>query len=203
MTLTWLIVRASGLVAYGLLAAASIWGLLLSNRLLGRKVPSRALTFTHEGLSLGALLALGTHLGFVAADQYLGFGWLELLMPGAASWRPQATALGVVAAWSAVVVGLSFYVKRLIGQKAWRYLHFGSFGAFVAATAHGVMAGSDTTHPAVLALYLSSGVAVLVLVVARVTLVGEKAGSRGKRAPVQPVGPRVGAERGDVADVRS
>ena len=203
MTTTWLIVRASGLVAYGLLASSSIWGLLLSSRLLGRTVQSRALTLTHEGLSLGALLALVTHLGFVAADHYLAFGWLELLVPGAASWRPLATALGVVAAWSAVVVGLSFYVRRFIGQKAWRSLHFGAFGAFAASTAHGVMAGSDTAHPAVLALYLSSGIAVLVLVVARVTLVGEKAGSRGTRGPVQPVGPRVGAERGDVAGVRN
>jgi predicted ferric reductase len=195
MTLTWLIVRASGLVAYGLLAAASIWGLLLSNRLLGRKVPSRALTFTHEGLSLGALLALATHLGFVAADQYLGFGWLELLVPGAASWRPQATALGVVAAWSAVVVGLSFYVRRLIGQKAWRFLHFGSFGAFVAATAHGVMAGSDTTHPAVLALYLSSSIAVLVLLVARISLAAERSAPRAVRAPAQPSGELAGSLR--------
>ena len=188
MTLTWLIVRASGLVAYGLLAAASIWGLLLSNRLLGRKVPSRALTFTHEGLSLGALLALATHLGFVAADHYLAFGWLELLVPGAASWRPPASALGVTAAWSAVVVGSSFYGKRLIGQRAWRYLHYGSFGAFVAATAHGVMAGSDTTHPAVLALYLSSALSVLVLLVARITLASERPASRGRRAPAEPSG---------------
>ncbi len=195
MSLTWLIVRASGLVAYGLLAVASIWGLLLSNRLLGRKVPSRALTFTHEGLSLGALLALATHLGFVAADHYLAFGWLELLVPGAASWRPQATALGVVAAWSSVVVGLSFYVKRLIGQKVWRYLHYGSFGAFVAATAHGVMAGSDTTHPAVLALYLASAVAVLVLLVARITLAGERSAPRVRRAPAEPSGELAGSLR--------
>jgi methionine sulfoxide reductase heme-binding subunit len=193
--MTWLIVRASGLVAYGLLAAASIWGLLLSNRLLGRKVPSRALTFAHEGLSLGALLALATHLGFVAADHYLAFGWLELLVPGAASWRPQATALGVVAAWSAVVVGLSFYVKRLIGQKVWRYLHFGSFGAFVAATAHGIMAGSDTTHPAVLALYLAGAIAVLVLLVARITLAAERPAPRVRRAPAELSGELAGSLR--------
>jgi hypothetical protein len=182
--MTWLIVRASGLVAYGLLAAASIWGLLLSTRLLGRKVPSRALTFTHEGLSLGALAALVTHLVFVALDGYLGFGWRDLLIPGAASWRPLAIALGVVGAWGLLVVGLSFYVRRFIGQKAWRYLHFGAFGTFVAATAHGIMAGSDTTHPAVLALYLASAAAVLVLVVARVALANEKSRPRVAARPV-------------------
>jgi sulfoxide reductase heme-binding subunit YedZ len=195
MSTTWLIVRASGLVAYGLLAASSIWGLLLSNRLLGRKVQSRSLTFTHEGLALGSLAATITHLGFVAADHYLAFGWLDLLVPGAASWRPSAIALGVVAAWSVVVVGLSFYVRRLIGQKAWRYLHFGAFGAFVSATAHGVMAGSDTSHPAVLALYLSSAIAVLVLVVARITLVAEKRAPRVSRTPAGPSGDLAGSLR--------
>jgi len=184
---TWLILRASGLVAYGLLAAASIWGLLLSTRLLGRRVPSRALTFTHEGLSLGGLAALATHLTFAALDGYLGFGWREILIPGTASWRPQAVALGVVGAWGMAVVGLSFYVRRFIGQKAWRYLHFGAFGTFVAGTAHGVMAGSDTTHPAVLALYLASGAAVLVLVVARVALAGEKSRPRVAARPATRV----------------
>ena len=174
MTTTWLIVRASGLVAYGLLAAASIWGLLLSTRLLGNGVQARALTFTHEGLSLGALAATITHLAFVMADEYLGFGWVELLVPGASGWRPLAVALGVVAAWGIAVVGLSFYVKRFIGQRVWRSLHFGAFGVFVAATAHGVLAGSDTRHPAVLGLYLASGIAVLVLLAARVVLAGDK-----------------------------
>jgi hypothetical protein len=186
MTTTWLIVRASGLVAYGLLAAASIWGLLLSTRLLGRKAQARALTFTHEGLSLGALAATITHLAFVMTDEYLGFGWVELLVPGASTWRPLPVAMGVVAAWGVAVVGLSFYVKRFIGQKAWRSLHFGAFGVFVASTAHGVMAGSDSRHPAVLALYLASGIAVLVLVAARVVLAGDKGRPPAAARPAAP-----------------
>jgi methionine sulfoxide reductase heme-binding subunit len=199
MTVTWLIVRASGLVAYGLLAAASIWGLVLSTRLLGRRVPAKALTFTHEGLSLGGLAALATHLAFVAFDDYLGFGWREILLPGAASWRPQAVALGVVGAWGMAVVGLSFYVRRFIGQKAWRYLHFGAFGTYVAATAHGIMAGSDTTRPGVLALYAASAAAVLILVIARVVLAGEKARPRVAPAPVRSMVPSAPRARGETA----
>ena len=160
--------------------------MLLSTRLLGRKAQARALTFTHEGLSLGALAATITHLAFVMADEYLGFGWVELLVPGASTWRPLPVAMGVVAAWGVAVVGLSFYVKRFVGQKAWRSLHFGAFGVFVASTAHGVMAGSDTTHPAVLALYLASGIAVLVLVAARVVLAGDKGRPPAAARPAQP-----------------
>jgi sulfoxide reductase heme-binding subunit YedZ len=172
MTMTWLVIRASGLVAYGLLAAATIWGLLLASRLLGRSVQSRALTLTHEGLSLGALAATGIHLGFLAADEYLGFGWRELLVPGAAGWRPEAMALGVVAAWGLLLVGGSCYLRRFIGQKAWRLLHFGALGAYAASTIHGVVAGSDSSNPAVMGLYAGSIVAVVVLLVARVALAG-------------------------------
>jgi DMSO/TMAO reductase YedYZ heme-binding membrane subunit len=95
----------------------------------------------------------------------------------------------VVAAWGILIVTLSFYVRRFIGQKAWRSLHFGAFGMYAAATAHGIMAGSDTRHPAVLALYLGSAAAVVVLVVARVALAGEKARSATARAPARPVRP--------------
>jgi len=202
MTTTWLIVRASGLVAYGLLTASSIWGLLLSTRLLGRKVPSRALTFTHEGLSLGALAALGSHLAFVALDGYLGFGWQELLVPGVAGWRPRATALGVVGAWGMVLVGLSFYLRRFISQKAWRYLHFGAFGTYVAATAHGIMAGSDTSRPAVLALYLAGGAAVVVLTAARLALMAERTrpgvtGAGSASRPERPSSEGVAARAGE------
>ena len=201
MSTTWLVLRASGLVAYGLLAASSIWGLLLSTRLLGRRVPSRALTFTHEGLSLGGLAALATHLAFAALDGYLGFGWREILIPGTASWRPQAIALGVVGAWGMAIVGLSFYVRRFIGQKVWRYLHFGAFGTFVAATAHGIMAGSDTSRPGVLALYVASAAAVLILVVARVVLSGEEARRRVAPAPARPAAQGVPRARSEPAAV--
>ncbi len=182
MTTTWLIIRASGLVAYGLVAAATIWGLLLASRLLGRSVQPRALTVAHEGLSLGALAATGTHLAFLAADKYLSFGWRELLIPGSSSWRPEAVALGVVAAWGLVVVGGSFYVRRFIGQKAWRVLHFGAFGAYASATLHGVLAGSDTSNPAVMSLYAGTVAAVVVLVVARFLLAGGKAAPSAARA---------------------
>ena len=36
MSVEWLIIRGSGVVAFSLLSAATIWGLLLSTKLLGR-----------------------------------------------------------------------------------------------------------------------------------------------------------------------
>ncbi len=44
MNIEWIVIRGSGLVAYGLLAASTIWGLLVSTKLLGRAVKARAVT---------------------------------------------------------------------------------------------------------------------------------------------------------------
>lgn len=62
----------------------------------------------------------------------------------------------------------SLHVRPLIGHNVWRAIHFLSFGTFMAAAAHGITAGADTTHPAVLALYAGSIVSVALLVVFRI-----------------------------------
>jgi DMSO/TMAO reductase YedYZ heme-binding membrane subunit len=68
-----------------------------------------------------------------------------------------------------VVVSGSFYVKRWIGQKRWRSIHFASFGVFVASLIHGIWAGTDTDSPLMLGLYLGAAVVVFGLIGHRIT----------------------------------
>lgn len=168
MSLEWLVIRGSGLAAFGLLAGATIWGLLMSTKLLGGAVKAKPLNYFHESLGLGALLATVVHLTALAMDDYIEFGAMEIFVPGASTWRPAAVALGVMALYSLAIVSLSFYAKRWIGQGAWRAIHFLGFGAFLAALLHGVLAGTDTGHPLVLAMYIISGALVFGLMAVRV-----------------------------------
>jgi predicted ferric reductase len=66
-----------------------------------------------------------------------------LLVPFAAPWSPAAVAAGVVAGWAMLAIASSFRLKRWIGQKGWRRLHYLSFGAFVLALGHALVAGTD------------------------------------------------------------
>lgn len=168
MSITWFVIRASGLVAFALLAASTVWGLLLSTGLFGRSVKPKGLSYVHESLAIGSLLATFTHMGFLLVDEFVPFTLGELLVPGIASWSPLAIALGVVAMWLMLVITVSFYVRKRIGQKAWRALHFGAFGAFVAAAVHGIAAGTDTMNPFVLYLYVGSFAVVVGLLVLRI-----------------------------------
>ena len=164
-----MLIRGTGLVAYPFLAASKFWGLMLSSKLFGRLVKAKPLTYLHEGLAVGALLATGAHMFFLWTDDFIEFGPRQLFVPGASTWEPLAVAFGIMAFYATLIVSGSFYIKKWIGQAAWRALHFMAFGTFAAAAIHGVMAGTDTQHVAVLSLYVATVTIVVLLLVVRIS----------------------------------
>jgi predicted ferric reductase len=168
MTITWFVIRGSGLAAFAMLGIATVWGLLVSTKVMGRAVKAKGMSWFHESIGLAALIATGVHMIALALDEYVEFGVRDLLVPGVATWRPLAVALGVTGFYGVAVVGLSFYVKAWIGQSAWRAIHYTAFGTFAAVTAHGIMAGTDTGNPITTAMYIGFTVAVGLLLVIRI-----------------------------------
>ena len=138
----WYVVRAAGLVAFGTLTL-SVWlGLAMSTRLLGTK-RLKSLLGWHQTLAWTGLSMLGLHAGALLFDPTLHFGLPSLLVPFAAPWRPAAVAAGVVAGWLMLAIASSFRLKKWIGQKGWRRLHYASFAAFFLALGHALTAGTD------------------------------------------------------------
>ena len=60
-----------------------------------------------------------------------------------------------------IVVGVSFSIKRLIGQRVWRALHGLTFVLYALTLLHGLGAGSDARTPWAQVLYLVTGAAVV------------------------------------------
>ncbi|HXZ56078.1 MAG TPA: hypothetical protein VEG40_00680 [Gaiellaceae bacterium] len=150
----WLLARASGLVAFGLLTL-SVWlGLAMSTRLLGPR-RQKALFGWHQTLVWTALAMVGLHMLSVMLDPVLHFGPASVLVPFVAAWKPAGVAAGVMAGWLTLMLALSFKAKRWLGHKAWRMLHFASFAAFALFLGHALMVGTDLkglTGPIVAAL---------------------------------------------------
>ena len=44
-----------------------------------------------------------------------------------------------------LALGLSIYLRPLIGYKAWRVLHYGTYLSFPAVLLHGIFTGTDTS----------------------------------------------------------
>jgi methionine sulfoxide reductase heme-binding subunit len=152
----WLLARASGLTAYVLLAASGLAGLVLKSRPFGRAVKAAAVLDLHRFVALLALGAVAVHGGTLMLDRTLRMPLTGLFVPGASPYRPLGVALGVLAAELMALVIVSFPLRRRIGLGVWRRLHWATYGIFTLATAHGLLAGTDSAQPWSRDLYLGA-----------------------------------------------
>ena len=157
----WLIARASGLTAYVLLTLSVLAGLILKSRPFGRAVKAASVLDLHRLLALLGLASLGLHGTALLLDKTVGMPISGLFVPGASPYRPVSVALGVIAAELMALVVVSFSVRKLIGQRNWRLLHWSTYAIFGLATAHGLLAGSDSAQPWARDLYLGAVAAVV------------------------------------------
>jgi hypothetical protein len=186
-------IRGSGIIAFLLLAGSTIWGLLITTKVLGRAVKAKPVAWFHESLAIGSLAATGIHMYFLFNHDYIDFGYRALFVPGASAWRPLAVALGVVSFYMMFVITVSFYVKKWIGQNTWRIIHMTSFGTFVGAALHGIFSGTDTAHPVVMGMYIASLTIVALLMVIRIAQAAVPAPTRRPRAAATRTGRSGGA----------
>ncbi|MCC7107142.1 MAG: ferric reductase-like transmembrane domain-containing protein [Chloroflexi bacterium] len=150
----WYFSRAAGLTAYLALAAATIWGLLLSTAVADALVARARGLEVHRWLSAVGL-ALGTAHGVaLVGDRYVAFDILDVLVPFLAPYRPIAVGLGIVALYLSLAVYGSFWLRSRLGNRGWRAVHVLSFPAFAFLTLHGMLAGTDSGTPWPRTIYL-------------------------------------------------
>lgn len=157
----WIVARASGLAGYALLTASILAGLVLRARPFGTALKPAAVTDLHRFLALLGLGAVFVHALALLLDSAVPIGVADLLVPGIARYRPLATGLGVLAAELMLVVYASFSLRKRIGPRNWRRLHWATYLIFALATIHGFAAGTDSRTTWALALYGAASGAVL------------------------------------------
>jgi hypothetical protein len=152
----WILARAAGLTAYILLWAVVVAGLTLKARPPRPRVAPAAVLDVHRTITLLALGALALHGAALSLDRVVHLSPASLLVPGVAPYRPLWTSLGVLSAELMAVLAVSFRLRRRIGFRAWRRLHWASYACFAGATLHGLGAGSDSGRPLVRWMYVAA-----------------------------------------------
>lgn len=145
--LWWYVSRASGIVAWALLSLSVCWGLFVSTKAVAKATAAAWVLDLHRFLGGLAVLATGVHLAGLVADSYVHFGWRELLVPYAATWKPAPVALGIVALYLLVAVEVTSLAMKRLPRRWWKHVHRASFVLWLSASAHTIQAGTDHTNP--------------------------------------------------------
>lgn len=139
----WFVSRASGVLLLVLLSTVMLLG--AASR-LGRApawLPRFSVAELHRRLSLFAVLLLVLHVVTALLDPYVTIGWLAAIVPLASPYRTLAIGLGTAAVDLGGAVLLTSLVRRRLGYRAWRAVHWLAYLAWPAAFAHSVTAGGD------------------------------------------------------------
>ena len=140
----WLTSRSAGVVALGLVSLSVLLGLTMATKIMSRPGLGKKLASLHEHAALLALATMAIHGATLLGDKWLHAGVRGLVVPFTMGYRPLWTGLGMVGAYLAALLGLSFYVRRRIGTKLWRRLHRATVLVWMLGVAHTIGAGSDT-----------------------------------------------------------
>ena len=162
----WYLSRASGVIAYALFWLAIVVGLLLSTRLC-RYFNAAKVFALHQYLSLLAVGFATFHAVILLADNYMNLNIWQVLLPLGFQTDRIGVALGQLGFWFLFISAFSFYLKKHLGQSAWRWLHFLTFLAYMGISIHVFMVGSDSRLLALLLFYAASQTVVFVLIAYR------------------------------------
>jgi predicted ferric reductase len=165
----WYLSRASAMVAYGLLWLSMATGLIITNK-LARLWPGGPIAFDlHQFTSLMGLAFALFHALILMGDKYINYDLAQVLVPfNSTGYKPVWVGWGQIGFYLLAIVGLSFYVRKRLGNRSWRLIHYFSFFMFALALLHGILAGTDSTAVAIQIFYWITGASLLFLLVYRI-----------------------------------
>jgi len=185
-SLPWLFERLFAWMAYIAVTLSVVFGLLLSTKVLDA-IAHRPVNFTlHQELASLGLGMAAIHGALLGLDASMPFSVTQMLVPGQAPYAPLAVGVGQVAFYLMALVTASFYVRRHIGQRAWRTLHYLTFLAFAGSTAHGIAAGTDSGKAWAQWIYLGAMTVVAFLLAYRIGISVAERVTRRSRAAAAP-----------------
>ena len=191
----WYATRASGVVAFVLLTAVVVAGLVLAARPGGTRWPRFAVEDVHRFLGTLVWAFLALHVATVAISSYVPFSLSDLVVPFTSPFRPFWTGLGVVAVDLLLALAVTNRLRGRTSYAFWRRAHYLNFPVWALATFHAAFGGIDRDQTWLVVLVVACTVAVVAALAVRVHAVGgprTSSPAAGEPAP-SPTGRATGA----------
>ena len=181
----WIASRSAGVVAFVAVAVSVILGLMMANGLLRGR--TRLILGLHEYTALAGLIAIAVHGITLLGDPWMNPTLTQIAIPLTIDYRPVWTSLGIIAGWLAVLLGLSFYVRKRIGARLWRQVHRATILVWVLAVAHTIGGGTDGSERWMQAIMVTTGIPIVFLFLRR-TVPGDAKREAAQRASLADAG---------------
>jgi sulfoxide reductase heme-binding subunit YedZ len=150
--LVWIIARSTGTAALVALVLSVLSGMALRSGALAWLSHNRGVRAVHDLTSVLWLPLAIAHVIALMFDPYAKVGLADVLIPFLVPYGSFAIGLGTISLQLAVVVLISTWLRGKLTQQGWLTIHRLSYIAFVAAFAHGLLAGTDLAQPILAAL---------------------------------------------------
>ena len=150
--LVWIIARSTGTAALVALVLSVLSGMALRSGALAWLSHNRGVRAVHDLTSVLWLPLAIAHVIALLLDPYAKIGLVDLVVPFLVSYGSFAIGLGTLSLQLVAVVLISTWMRSSLTQGGWLGIHRLSYVAFVAAFAHGLLAGTDLAQPFLSAL---------------------------------------------------
>jgi methionine sulfoxide reductase heme-binding subunit len=139
----WYATRAAGLVAFLLLTASTLLGVLTAGWFSAPRWPRFLTVGLHRNIALLAGVFLVLHIVTIVVDSYTSIPLTAAFVPFASPYKRFWLALGAVALDLFIALVATSLVRGRLGYRGWRLVHWCGYACWLLAVAHGAGAGTD------------------------------------------------------------
>ncbi|MGI9007769.1 MAG: ferric reductase-like transmembrane domain-containing protein [Streptosporangiaceae bacterium] len=189
-TALWYASRATGIVALVLLTLVVLVGITVSRKGRVPGLPRFAVMGLHRRISLLAVAFVAVHVLTAIADPYVSIRLAAVIVPFASAYQPVQTGLGAVALDLGFAVLVTSLLRKRIGWRIWRAVHWLAYAAYPVAVLHGFTGAKDLRSGWLLVLTVVGLLAVAGAVTWRIAETRRYPGQRQRPGPLARPAPR-------------
>jgi hypothetical protein len=140
----WYLARGTGVVSLILLTASVVLGILGPLRFAAPRWPRFAIDSLHRYVSLLVIAVLVVHIITSVLDSFAPIKLTDAVIPFVSAYRSLWMGLGALAFDLLLALVITSLLRRRIGYRGWRAIHWLAYASWPVAVLHGLGTGSDT-----------------------------------------------------------
>jgi sulfoxide reductase heme-binding subunit YedZ len=141
----WYLARGSGAVSLVLLTLSVVLGItgVVRQRPRSPRLPRFLVDGLHRNVSLLVVAFLVGHILMSVLDPFAHIRYLDAVIPFVSSYRPIWLGLGAAAFDLLLALTVTSLLRRRLGLRAWRAIHWAAYACWPLAVVHGLATGTD------------------------------------------------------------